>query len=402
MRVRVGLEPEPGCIVETTDQAAAALRDVDHDWVGVCLDACHLAVQFEEPGDLGRRARRRRRAGREGSGVERAADGGPALSGRGRHARRLRRAPLPPPDPRAPERRRHRSRRSRRGARRRPARRRRSGGSTSTCRSTPSGRRRRRSRELRRRSQRSSAARRRGTRHLEVETYTWTVLPPDRRPADDAGLVAGARRTSWSGPASGCMELGLEEVMMKTRLLVLDIVGMTPKLLEPHAERSRRWRRNGFQAELGTVLPAVTCTVQSTILTGLPPSEHGIVGNGWYFRELGEVFLWRQHNALVQGEKIWETARRADPELQSREPLLVVRDGRDDRPDADAAPDLPRRRPQVAGLLHGAACAPRRARRRSSARSPSSSTGARRASIASSEWIGRRGRTRPAPRAAAS
>ena len=49
------------------------------------------------------------------------------------------------------------------------------------------------------------------------------------------------------------------------------------------------------------------------MLTGLAPSEHGIVGNGWYFRDLGEVHLWRQHNALVQGEKVWETARKAKP-----------------------------------------------------------------------------------------
>ncbi|MEK8227559.1 alkaline phosphatase family protein [Oerskovia sp. M15] len=48
--------------------------------------------------------------------------------------------------------------------------------------------------------------------------------------------------------------------------------------------------------------------------TGLAPAQHGIVGNGWYFRELGEVFLWRQHNKLVEGEKIWESARRANPD----------------------------------------------------------------------------------------
>ncbi|MEW9528313.1 alkaline phosphatase family protein [Microbispora sp. NPDC049125] len=69
----------------------------------------------------------------------------------------------------------------------------------------------------------------------------------------------------------------------------------------------------GFQAELGTVLPAVTCSVQSTFLTGAPPSEHGVVGNGWYFRDLGEVLLWRQHNALVGGEKLWDAARRERP-----------------------------------------------------------------------------------------
>jgi predicted AlkP superfamily pyrophosphatase or phosphodiesterase len=58
----------------------------------------------------------------------------------------------------------------------------------------------------------------------------------------------------------------------------------------------------------------VTCSVQSTLLTGSLPREHGIVGNGWYFRELGEVFLWRQHNALVGGEKLWDAARARRPE----------------------------------------------------------------------------------------
>ncbi|MEW2289142.1 metabolite traffic protein EboE [Streptomyces sp. NPDC047841] len=47
--VRVGLEPEPGCVVETTGQAALAWNGLDHRWLGVCLDTCHLAVQFEEP-----------------------------------------------------------------------------------------------------------------------------------------------------------------------------------------------------------------------------------------------------------------------------------------------------------------------------------------------------------------
>jgi predicted AlkP superfamily pyrophosphatase or phosphodiesterase len=69
----------------------------------------------------------------------------------------------------------------------------------------------------------------------------------------------------------------------------------------------------GWRAELGTVLPAVTCSVQATLLTGTLPREHGIVGNGWYFRDLGEVLLWRQHNALMSGDKLWDAARRAHP-----------------------------------------------------------------------------------------
>ncbi|MFE9750347.1 alkaline phosphatase family protein [Saccharothrix saharensis] len=95
-------------------------------------------------------------------------------------------------------------------------------------------------------------------------------------------------------------------------LVVIDVVGMTPALL-PHMPNLRALGQRGWQADLGTVLPAVTCSAQSTLLTGLTPAQHGIVGNGWYFRDLGEVHLWRQHNRLVRGEKLWETARRHHP-----------------------------------------------------------------------------------------
>lgn len=96
-------------------------------------------------------------------------------------------------------------------------------------------------------------------------------------------------------------------------LVVLDVVGLTPRLL-PHMPRLSAVAQRGFTARLGTVLPAVTCSVQSTLLTGELPNRHGIVGNGWYFRDLGEVLLWRQHNALVGGEKLWQAARRVRPD----------------------------------------------------------------------------------------
>ncbi|MEU6040167.1 nucleotide pyrophosphatase/phosphodiesterase family protein [Actinomadura sp. NPDC047616] len=99
---------------------------------------------------------------------------------------------------------------------------------------------------------------------------------------------------------------------MTTPLVVLDVVGLTPRLL-PHMPNLSKLAADGFQAELGTVLPAVTCSVQSTFLTGEMPSGHGVVANGWYFRDLGEVFLWRQHNALVGGEKVWHALRERHP-----------------------------------------------------------------------------------------
>ncbi|MFF5234474.1 alkaline phosphatase family protein [Dactylosporangium sp. NPDC000521] len=96
---------------------------------------------------------------------------------------------------------------------------------------------------------------------------------------------------------------------MSKPLLVLDVVGLTPRLL-PHMPHLSAV---GAAVPLRPVLPAVTCSVQSTFLTGTLPSDHGVVANGWYFRDLGEIFLWRQHNALVGGDKLWHAARRAEP-----------------------------------------------------------------------------------------
>ena len=70
---------------------------------------------------------------------------------------------------------------------------------------------------------------------------------------------------------------------------------------------------SGFQANLDGVFPAVTCSAQASMLTGKLPTEHGIVGNGWYFRDLSEVWLWRQSNRLVQGPTVWERLRDRKP-----------------------------------------------------------------------------------------
>lgn len=93
------------------------------------------------------------------------------------------------------------------------------------------------------------------------------------------------------------------------KLLVVIAVGLRPKDLA-HTPILRGLGDHGFMTPLDTVFPAVTCTAQATFLTGLQPSGHGVVGNGWYFRELAQVMFWRQSNQLVQGEKLYETAKR--------------------------------------------------------------------------------------------
>ena len=94
---------------------------------------------------------------------------------------------------------------------------------------------------------------------------------------------------------------------------VLNVVGLTRALLGPDTPRLNAFCRNGVSAPIRAVTPAVTCTAQATYLTGTLPRHHGIVGNGWYFRDLAQVLFWRQANQLVAGEKVWETARRRDP-----------------------------------------------------------------------------------------
>lgn len=95
------------------------------------------------------------------------------------------------------------------------------------------------------------------------------------------------------------------------RTVVLNVVGLTRSLIGDRTPRLRELLP--ASADIRAITPAVTCPVQSTYLTGKLPREHGIVGNGWYFRELGDVLFWRQSNRLVQGDKLWHDAKGIDP-----------------------------------------------------------------------------------------
>jgi predicted AlkP superfamily pyrophosphatase or phosphodiesterase len=95
---------------------------------------------------------------------------------------------------------------------------------------------------------------------------------------------------------------------MPEKTVVLCTVAMTPELLGDATPRLKAFADGGAMVPLGGVTPAVTAAVQSTYLTGLPPSGHGAVGNGWLFRDTMEVRLWQQSNRLVQAPKVWEAA----------------------------------------------------------------------------------------------
>ncbi|MEO0337932.1 MAG: nucleotide pyrophosphatase/phosphodiesterase family protein [Bacteroidota bacterium] len=97
---------------------------------------------------------------------------------------------------------------------------------------------------------------------------------------------------------------------------VINIVAFSQSLIGEHTPNIKRYIDE--RAQLSTVepaFPAVTCTAQTNYLTGKTATDHGIVANGWYFREECEVKLWRQSNKLVQAPKLWDAARDRDAEF---------------------------------------------------------------------------------------
>jgi predicted AlkP superfamily pyrophosphatase or phosphodiesterase len=96
--------------------------------------------------------------------------------------------------------------------------------------------------------------------------------------------------------------------------LVLCIVGLTQDLLA-YMPKLAKWTSNQQMATLNPPLPAVTCTSQSTMITGKMPNAHGIVGNGWYFKDLAEIGFWKQSNHLVEAPKVWEILKQEDPDF---------------------------------------------------------------------------------------
>ncbi len=99
------------------------------------------------------------------------------------------------------------------------------------------------------------------------------------------------------------------------RTAVINVVGLTERLLGEDTPRIMEWLQGGCLRRIRPAFPAVTCTAQSNYLTGVNPSGHGIVGNGWYQRELAEIHFWKQSNHLVQAPKIWDDLRQGDPQF---------------------------------------------------------------------------------------
>ena len=91
------------------------------------------------------------------------------------------------------------------------------------------------------------------------------------------------------------------------RVCVINVVGLTPKLLQ----YAPNLAAVGNSVAWKSPLPAVTSTSQATLLTGLAPRDHGIVANGWYYRDTQEIRFWQQANSLIQGKKFYDNVETA-------------------------------------------------------------------------------------------
>ncbi len=97
------------------------------------------------------------------------------------------------------------------------------------------------------------------------------------------------------------------------RTAVINVVGLTSSLMGTDTPCIQVYAARCQTSSFRPAFPAVTCTAQSDFVTGKPPAEHGIVGNGWYERDYSEVRFWKQSESIVDSPKIWDALKESNP-----------------------------------------------------------------------------------------
>jgi predicted AlkP superfamily pyrophosphatase or phosphodiesterase len=103
---------------------------------------------------------------------------------------------------------------------------------------------------------------------------------------------------------------------MPEYVILLSVPGLRRQDLA-HMPRLAALTAGGDQAELAPTFPAVTCTVQASMTTGAPPSEHGVIANGFYWRDRQAVEMWTTPNECVDRTQIWDTLHEQAPGVTS-------------------------------------------------------------------------------------
>lgn len=70
---------------------------------------------------------------------------------------------------------------------------------------------------------------------------------------------------------------------------------------------------NGDRARISPGFPSVTCPVQANMTTGVTPDRHGVVANGFFYRDRGEFEMWTAWNECILAPQIWDTLHERRP-----------------------------------------------------------------------------------------
>jgi predicted AlkP superfamily pyrophosphatase or phosphodiesterase len=99
---------------------------------------------------------------------------------------------------------------------------------------------------------------------------------------------------------------------MPEYVTLLSIPGLRGQDLD-HMPRLKALVAGGDRAELAPSFPAVTCSVQANMTTGMPPTDHGVIANGFYWRDKQQVEMWTSPNDCIERPQLWDILHEQSP-----------------------------------------------------------------------------------------
>src|SRR3970040_2176595 len=92
---------------------------------------------------------------------------------------------------------------------------------------------------------------------------------------------------------------------MPTHVVLVSVPGLCREDLERMPNLAVLGAR-GSLAPIVPTFPCITCPVQANMTTGVGPEHHGVVANGFYYRDKGDVEMWTAWNDCIQAPQIWD------------------------------------------------------------------------------------------------
>ena len=92
---------------------------------------------------------------------------------------------------------------------------------------------------------------------------------------------------------------------MTSSVFLLSVPGLRPNDIKS-MENLQAVAEKGERANLIPSFPCVTWPVQSNMVCGSQPQDHGVVANGFFWRDSQEVEMWTAWNEKIQQPQVWD------------------------------------------------------------------------------------------------